>query len=161
MKSTRPFIVPMLALCAAILMSASLIAAETAAKPSGGKPLPYPLTTCLVSDEALGGDMGEPVSLVDDGQEFKFCCKKCIKEFIIDPARWHQKLEAKIIETQGDTYPLTTDVVSGEALPKEPIDLVYKGQLVRFAQKESLAKFEASPDTYLSKLDAARKAKKK
>ena len=35
---------------------------------------PYPLDVCLVSDEAFGGDMGEPHVLVENGQEVKLCC---------------------------------------------------------------------------------------
>ena len=46
------------------------------------KAIPYPLKTCIVSSEKLGGDMGKPVTLVYKGQEMKFCCKDCVKDFI-------------------------------------------------------------------------------
>ena len=64
-----------------LLPIAALNAAEKAtAKPA--KPVkPYPLDVCLASGEALGGDMGEPYVLVENGQEIKLCCKSCLKDF--------------------------------------------------------------------------------
>lgn len=53
----------------------------------------YPLKTCIVSDEAFGGDMGEPLSFVYDGQEYTICCKGCIKSFAKDPQKYVKKLE--------------------------------------------------------------------
>jgi len=74
----------------ALLVPLTLMAAETpAAKP----PTPYPLTTCVVSGEALG-DMGAPVVAVRDGRELKFCCKGCIKDFDKDPAKYLKALDA-------------------------------------------------------------------
>ena len=37
------------------------------------KPKPYPLKTCVVSDEKFGGDMGEPYVFTHDGREIKLC----------------------------------------------------------------------------------------
>lgn len=53
---------------------------------------PYPLKTCLVSGDKLGGDMGKPVTLTYKGQEMKFCCKDCVKDFNKDPDKWIKKL---------------------------------------------------------------------
>jgi hypothetical protein len=58
------------------------------------KPKPYPLQTCIVSDEKLG-DMGEPYVFTESGQEIKMCCKSCLKEFNKDKAKYLKKLEAK------------------------------------------------------------------
>jgi len=60
------------------------------------KAKPYPLEKCVVSDEKLG-EMGKPVVLVHEGQEMKFCCKDCVKEFQKEPAKFLKKLadEAK------------------------------------------------------------------
>jgi len=55
------------------------------------QPIPYPLTACIVSGEALGS-MGAPVVFVRDGRELKACCKGCIKSFDKDPARYLKKL---------------------------------------------------------------------
>ena len=62
----------------------------TAAKIAPAKP--YPLKTCLVSDEKLGGAMGTPYVLTREGQEIKLCCKSCLKEFNADPANYLKKL---------------------------------------------------------------------
>ena len=66
------------------------IAAMAAEAPPQAKP--YPLTTCIVTGEALGS-MGAAVSLVHAGQEVKFCCKGCIKDFKQDPAKYLKKLD--------------------------------------------------------------------
>lgn len=55
---------------------------------------PYPLKTCVVSDEKLGGDMGEPYVFTSQGREIKLCCKSCLKDFNKQPARFIKKLEA-------------------------------------------------------------------
>jgi YHS domain-containing protein len=52
----------------------------------------YPLKTCLVSGEELG-KMGEPVRIVYEGQEIKFCCKSCEPDFRKDPAKFLKKLQ--------------------------------------------------------------------
>ena len=54
---------------------------------------PYPLTTCVVSGEAFGGDMGEPLSFVHDGQEYTICCKGCIKRFAKNPQKYAEKVK--------------------------------------------------------------------
>jgi hypothetical protein len=57
------------------------------------KPKPYPLKTCIVSDEPLGGDHGEPYTFVHAGQEIKLCCKPCLKDFNKEPAKYLKKIE--------------------------------------------------------------------
>jgi YHS domain-containing protein len=57
------------------------------------KAKPYPLDTCLVSGEKLGGDSHmKPYSFVYEGQEIKLCCKDCLKDFKKDPATYLKKL---------------------------------------------------------------------
>ncbi|MEO8338697.1 MAG: YHS domain-containing protein [Nitrospirota bacterium] len=53
---------------------------------------PYPLTTCIVSKDGLT-EMGKPVMLVYQGQEMKFCCKKCVKKFNEDPSKYIKALQ--------------------------------------------------------------------
>jgi hypothetical protein len=53
---------------------------------------PYPLKTCVVSGEDLGS-MGNPVVIVHDGREVKFCCKSCVKQFKKDPEKYLKKLD--------------------------------------------------------------------
>lgn len=62
---------------------------KTAAAP--GKPKPYPLQVCLVTDNDLGS-MGEETSLVYEGRLIKFCCKPCEAKFLKDPAKYLAKL---------------------------------------------------------------------
>ena len=57
------------------------------------KPKPYPLQTCVVSGEKLGGDMGEPYVFTHEGREIKLCCKQCLKDFKKDPASYIKKLD--------------------------------------------------------------------
>jgi hypothetical protein len=52
---------------------------------------PYPLQTCVVSNEPLGA-MGKPTSVVHEGQEIKFCCAGCEKDFWKDPAKFMKKV---------------------------------------------------------------------
>ncbi len=51
----------------------------------------YPLTTCVVSGEALDS-MGDPYVFNADGQEVRLCCKECKKKFDEDPQEFVRKL---------------------------------------------------------------------
>ena len=70
-----------------LAISAVLIIAGACAS---GKP--YPLDTCIVTDNELGS-MGDPISYNHNGQEVKFCCKPCIKKFKKDPDRYMKKIQ--------------------------------------------------------------------
>ena len=54
---------------------------------------PYPLSTCIVSDEKLG-EMGKPVMVDYKGQQVAFCCKSCLGDFDKEPAKYLAKLQA-------------------------------------------------------------------
>ena len=79
-----------LALVAGFLSVPSLLRADDK---KSEKLVPYPLKTCVVSGEKLGGDMGKPVTYSYQGREIKFCCKDCRKDFDKDPAKCIKKLE--------------------------------------------------------------------
>ncbi len=83
------------ALFAASFTLSGLVAADAAPTTPAGGDAPsakaYPLTTCIVSGEALDS-MGKPIVLVQDGQEVKLCCKGCIKKFNKDPAGYVAKI---------------------------------------------------------------------
>lgn len=66
---------------------ANLAKIDAAAK----KVKPYPLSKCIVSDEAL--EDGKAVGAVVDGREYLFCCKSCIKDFKKDTAKFSKKLD--------------------------------------------------------------------
>ena len=74
---------------AGLLPLASIAADKTDAKDAKAKP--YPLKTCVVSDEKLG-DMGDPYVFTQDGQEVKLCCKSCLKDFKKDSAKYLKKI---------------------------------------------------------------------
>lgn len=74
MKTTRS-----LAILAMMVASPIVVKADDAA------PKTYPLQTCFISGDKIGG-MGKPVVFVYEGQEFKFCCRECKNEFQDKPA---------------------------------------------------------------------------
>ena len=75
----------LLALAVTALFSATIRAAD---------PTPYPLSTCIVSDEKLG-EMGKPVMVDYKGQQVGFCCKSCLGDFDKEPAKYLAKLVSK------------------------------------------------------------------
>ena len=60
---------------------------------------PYPLQTCLVTDNDLGS-MGDERVFVYEGQEIKICCKPCERKFRKDPARYLKKLQEESAAAQ-------------------------------------------------------------
>lgn len=54
---------------------------------------PYPLDTCIVSDEKLDS-MGEPYVFTEKGQEVKLCCKSCLKDFKKDKQKFLTKIDS-------------------------------------------------------------------
>jgi len=61
------------------------------AKPSSSRTKPYPLTTCIVTENDLNS-MGGAITRVYDGQEVKFCCRPCIRKFEANPPRYLARL---------------------------------------------------------------------
>jgi hypothetical protein len=53
----------------------------------------YPLKTCLVSGDDLGG-MGETVNTLVGDRLVRFCCKGCVKSFNKNPDKYLPKLES-------------------------------------------------------------------
>ncbi|MEO7413017.1 MAG: hypothetical protein ABIZ81_06650 [Opitutaceae bacterium] len=81
----------------ALLFSSIAFAADKPVVSASAKAA-YPLTTCLVSDEKLGGSMGEPIDYLykQPGKPDRlvlFCCKDCIEEFEKEPAKYLKKLD--------------------------------------------------------------------
>lgn len=75
--------------------------AASADDAGAAKPKPYTLSTCIVSGDKLGGDMGKPYVYIyknkkvkgDPGREIKFCCKSCLKDFNKDPEGYIKKID--------------------------------------------------------------------
>lgn len=67
--------------------------ASLAAEKKDKKPKPYPLKTCVVTDEKLEEGGMKPYTFTHEGQEVKLCCKPCLKDFKKDPAKYMKKIE--------------------------------------------------------------------
>jgi hypothetical protein len=82
----------------AAALTAGSLALGTATFAADGKdakkPKPYPLKTCIVSDEEINdkGDM-KPYVFTHEGREIKLCCKSCLKDFNKDAAKYVKKIE--------------------------------------------------------------------
>jgi hypothetical protein len=81
----------------ALLASTNSLMGQTNAPADAAKtPVkPYPLKTCLVSGEKIG-EMGKPPVIICKGQEIKFCCPDCIKDFNKDPDKFLKKLAEEV-----------------------------------------------------------------
>lgn len=115
----------------------------------------YALTSCPVSGDKLGGDMGDPVDFVYRNRLVRFCCPDCKASFLKDPAKYVAQIDAAVIAAQSKAYPLKTCVVSGEELGGEmgdPIDLVVGNRLVRLCCPQCEKNVRKDPLKYLSAL---------
>lgn len=75
----------------ALLALTSVAQAETKKET---KAKPYTLDTCIVSDEKLDSDPGmKSYAFVHGDQEFKLCCKSCLKDFNKNPGKFVKKLK--------------------------------------------------------------------
>ena len=96
----NPFKSTLFTILLAGILAAPLIGSADDTKTA--KPKPYTLTTCIVSGDKLGGDMGDPFVFIykskkikdDPGREIKFCCKSCLKDFNKDPDAYIKKIDA-------------------------------------------------------------------
>jgi len=97
--TTRSSLLTVLLASLVSLSAPATTAAEGKAPKNGAKAkTDYPLTTCVVSGDKLGGDMGAPVDYIyqEKGKSdrlVRFCCKDCIADFKKDPAKYLQKLD--------------------------------------------------------------------
>lgn len=130
-----------------------LFAAATAPDSSTAPdPKPYPLGTCVVSGEKLGGDMGDPVTFAYQGREIKLCCNSCRKDFDAAPAKFLAKVDAAAKKVK--PYPLKTCIVSGEKLGEmgKPVVFVEKLQEIKLCCKSCKKDFDKDTQQYLSQL---------
>ena len=113
----------------------------------------YPLKTCPISGEELGGSMGAPVDVVQGTRLVRLCCKSCTKGLAKDPGKAMAQIDAALITEQKKTYPLKTCLVSGEAIKGEGVDHLYGTRLTRFCCEKCIASFDKEPAKYLAQLD--------
>lgn len=77
---------------AILLLSILAPAGLHAAAEGTAKTKPYPLKTCMVTDNSLGS-MGGEIRIVHNGQEVKFCCKPCVGKFKKNPGKYLGKIK--------------------------------------------------------------------
>lgn len=68
----------------------------------------YPTTSCIVSEDKLGGDMGKPVDFIyrvegKPDRLITFCCKDCVKDFNKDPEKYLKVLDG-VTAKKGDAH---------------------------------------------------------
>ncbi|HMA66067.1 MAG: hypothetical protein ACM31E_04910 [Fibrobacterota bacterium] len=102
----RLFITAVIGFC---ILAGSVEVTSKDQKKSDGLVKPYPLSICLVTDSDLGS-MGTPITKVYDGQQIKFCCKPCVKEFEKNPAVYLKKLN-ELSQKKDDSTAVIKDSV--------------------------------------------------
>ena len=82
---TKPF---------ALFAALSLLSLAACKGPSSGSEgiIPYTSEDCIVTDNELGS-MGDPVTIIYEGREIKFCCAPCEEEFRAEPEKFLSKLK--------------------------------------------------------------------
>lgn len=140
---------------AVLTLAAAFVAAPvlTRAAEKKEKPAkPYPMEVCVVTDEKLGS-MGEPYVIEHEGQQVKFCCKACEKDFKKDAKKYLAKIEEAAKKVK--QYPAKTCIVSAEPLDDASPASIYKGQEYKFCCKSCQKKFDKEPAKFAAKLPKA------
>lgn len=78
---------------ATAMLVVTMSVAGGAEKASDPAKKPYPLDTCVVSGEKLGGGGMKTYTFIHEGQEVKLCCKPCLRDFRKDPAKYMKKIQ--------------------------------------------------------------------
>ncbi|MFP4501167.1 MAG: hypothetical protein ACLFTT_09220 [Candidatus Hydrogenedentota bacterium] len=115
----------------------------------------YPLDTCVVSGEKLGS-MGDPVEYVHENRLVRLCCAGCTGKFEKDPEAHIAKIDAAVVEQQGEDYAAETCVVMTEnELGGTPTDFVVANRLVRLCCNGCVDDVKAEPVKYLDAVEKA------
>jgi YHS domain-containing protein len=165
MKRPCPLVLSSIAMFSVVAIMLGF-APRTDDTPATRQGMPYPLTTCIVSGEALGEDPAVVIlsgqkNEADNGREVKFCCGGCAGRFAKDPATFLAKLNAEIVKAELPLYPaVMCPVMPEEALPSatgpdadEAKNVVYQNRLVRLCCGKCVRRFNQSPAKYLEALD--------
>ena len=124
-------------LFALIITSLCLICQADDKLPAGVKP--YPLDTCIVSDEKLG-TMGKPVVFVFENQEIKLCCKACRKDFDADPKKFLEKIK------NGGKESKKSSTSEGQASGGTVVKLTVDGLVCNFCASNITKTFSKLPE---------------
>ncbi len=116
----------------------------------------YPINTCIVMGAELGS-MGDPINIIHNGRLVRLCCEGCIDTLTEDPKKVMADLDAAILKSQIDSYPLETCVVSGAKLGSmgKPINVFHENRLAQLCCAGCMDAFKADPAAAMSKVDAA------
>jgi len=132
-----------------------ITSAQAADKKVKLKVKPYPMDTCIVSGEKLGS-MGDVVVFTEGDQEIALCCASCKKDFAKDKKANLAKIDAAAKKVK--PYPLTTCIVSGEALESDAaVGAVVEGREYQFCCKSCVKDFKKDTAKFSKKLDEATK----
>lgn len=118
---------------------------------SPGPTYPYSLPDCPIGGPL--GSMGDPIVMVYDNREVRFCCAGCISGFEANKQKYWSEIDARLVEQQVMHYPINICIVTGEELGGEAVNHIHNNRLVRLADAEAVAAFEADPASYLGALD--------
>lgn len=119
---------------------------------------PYPLDTCIVAGAKLGS-MGDPIIMLHEGREVRFCCQGCEGAFEADPAKYLAKADETITEQQKRFYPLSYCIIdTDEAISKDESKNAYSvvgNRLFVYCCPPCDPKVRAEPAKYIEILDQA------
>jgi YHS domain-containing protein len=59
---------------------------------------PYPLENCVVSNDRIDPQV---TPVIYNGQEYRFCCRGCVKKFYRDPEKYAARLAASTNRANG------------------------------------------------------------
>jgi YHS domain-containing protein len=73
-------------------LGANMVIQQVSAADTNTVLKPYPLDHCIISGDKIG-EMGKPYVTNYMGQEIKFCCPDCVKDFNKDPQGYLKKIQ--------------------------------------------------------------------
>lgn len=109
----------------------------------------YPMTTCAVTGEKLGADAYDHVF---GTRLVRLKDKATLAAFEKDPAAAMAKVDKALIDAQLSSYAVHACPVSGEALTKDAVNMLYGTKLVRLCCNGCVKKFNAAPEKFLAEL---------
>ena len=86
----KAHIKPIVQISVMAMAALTFVSCQSTGSTAGGVK-PYTKEVCIVSGNTLGS-MGDPVTLINDGQEVKFCCQPCVVKFKANPQKYLSQL---------------------------------------------------------------------
>jgi hypothetical protein len=120
---------------------------------------PYPLETCIVTDEPLGESpvvivLKDQPNALQEGRQIKVKDGAAEARFLAEPARFLHKLDLAIVERQMPTYPLDRCLFRLELkLDADAVSTVFGNRLYRFSSDSALRNFNQNTERYVGTYD--------